>query len=101
MAVSTTEAKAGAKPEDKKRLTIFVASQEGDVEKVKVGPTDRLAALLEKGVEELYPDQDRSAADYDLVIAGVVATDLTQTVLAAGLRDESEVVIAPKDVSRG
>lgn len=96
-----TETDASGKPDHKERLTILVAGQEGDVEKVRIAPTDTLALLLGEGLDELYPGQGKSAADYDLLIGGVVVTDLTQTVEAAGLHDESEVVIAPKDVSRG
>jgi len=86
---------------DKKHLTIIVADQEGDTEKVKVYLTDTIATLLREGLQELYPKQHKNPADYDVVIAGVAVTDLTQTVERAGLHDRSEVVIAPKDVSRG
>jgi hypothetical protein len=88
-------------PAEKKHLTIIVADQEGDTEKVKLDSTDTLAILLRKGLDELYRKQGKNAADYDIVIAGVVVTDLNQTVTQAGLHDRSEVVIAPKDVSRG
>ncbi len=94
-------ASAGAKPVEKKRLTIFVAGQEGDVEKVKVAQDNSLAELLAEGLHKLYLGEHKRAEDYDLLVGGVVATDLAQTVHAAGLRDGSEVVIAPKDVSRG
>lgn len=94
-------AQAAEKPTDKKHLFITVADQEGDIEKVKVDSTDTLATLLRLGLEELYRKQNKNPADYDIVIASVAAADLNQTVTQAGLRDRSEVVIAPKDVSRG
>ena len=89
------------KPIEKKHLFITVADQEGDTEKVNVKNTDTLASLLRLGLDELYSKQNKNAADYDIVMTGVAATDLSQTVSQAGLRDGSEVVIAPKDVSRG
>jgi len=85
----------------KERLTILVADQEGDVEKIKLDSTDTLAELLRKGLDALYPNQHKDAADYDIVLAGAVVTDLSQTVADAGLHDRSEIVITPKDVSRG
>ena len=39
--------------------------------------------------------------DYDLLIAGTVQEDLGRTLVDAGLHDHSEVLILPKDVSRG
>lgn len=92
---------AAEKSTEKKHLTIIVADQEGDTEKVKVDATDTVGTLLREGLDELYPKQNKNDADYDVVIAGVVVTDLNQTVTHAGLHDRSEVVIAPKDVSRG
>jgi hypothetical protein len=89
------------KPKPKK-LTIIVADGEGDEAKVHLQSDATLAELLRKGLDELYDDgADRNAADYDLVIAGVAQTDLHGTLDAAGLHDKSEVVIVPKDVSRG
>lgn len=92
---------AAEKADDRKHLFITVADQEGDTEKVKIDRADTLAALLRLGLDELYRKQNKNAADYDLVINGVAVNDLSQTVAQAGLRDRSEVVIAPKDVSRG
>lgn len=94
-------AQAAEKSTDKKHLSITVADQEGDTEKVKIDSADTLSTLLRLGLDELYRKQDKNAADYDIVIAGVAATDLNLTVMQAGLHDRSEVVIAPKDVSRG
>lgn len=89
------------KTPEKKHLFITVADQEGDTEKVKLSPEDSLATLLRLGLDELYRKQDKIAADYDVVIAGVAVADLDQTITQAGLYDRAEVVIAPKDVSRG
>jgi hypothetical protein len=86
---------------EKKHVTIIVADQEGDTEKVKLDSHDTIATLLREGLDELYRKQDKNPNDYDVVIAGVVVTDLNQTITQAGLHDRSEVVIAPKDVSRG
>ena len=41
---------------DKKHLTIIVADQEGDTEKVKVYLTNTIAPLLREGLQELYPE---------------------------------------------
>ncbi len=94
-------AQAAEKATEKKHLFITVADQEGDTEKVKVTSTDTLATLLRLALDELYRKHHKNAADYDIVIAAVVVTDLNQTVAQAGLHDRSEVVVAPKDVSRG
>lgn len=90
-----------ATADKKHRLTIVAANQEGDVEEVKLQSDDRVRELLRKALHELYPKQHLDPGDYDLLICGVVVTDLDQTVHHAGLHDRSEVVLAPKDVSRG
>jgi hypothetical protein len=84
------------------KLMIIVADGEGDEAKVHLASDATLAELLGEGLDALYDDgSPRNAADYDLVIGGVAQTDLGQTLAAAGLHNKSEVVIVPKDVSRG
>ena len=87
--------------DNKQHLTIIAANQEGDVEEIKVKTHDALHKLLREALHELYPKQHLDPGSYDLLIGGGVVTDLDQTVHDAGLHDRSEVVIAPKDVSRG
>ena len=87
--------------EKKQHLMIIAADQEGDIAEIQVKSDDRLRKLLREALRELYPKQHLDPDNYDLLISGVVVTDLDQTLHHAGLYDRSEVVIAPKDVSRG
>jgi hypothetical protein len=85
----------------KQHVTIIAANQEGDVEEINVKSDDPLHKLFREALHELYPKQHLDPGNFDLLICGVVVTDLDQTVHDAGLHDRSQVVIAPKDVSRG
>ncbi len=81
--------------------TIEVADQEGDDATAVVNDHEQLSQLLRKGIDALYGEPPRNPDDFDLVIAGAAATNLSETLIQAGLHDGSEVVISPKHVGRG
>ena len=83
------------------RWTIVVANGEGDTAEVTLNQHAHLHQLLRDGLKALYGTPTPNPDDYDLLIDGMVQTDLGLTLAEAGLRDDAEVVILPKDVSRG
>jgi hypothetical protein len=80
--------------------TITVVDQGGDQEHVRENEHVHLAQLLSKGVKALYSEH-ANVGDYVLEINGTDEQDLSKTLAEAGLHDRSEVVILPRDVSRG
>ncbi|MGI8921475.1 MAG: hypothetical protein ACR2HD_07360 [Solirubrobacteraceae bacterium] len=80
--------------------TIIAADQEGDTKSLIENEHVHLDQLLREGVRELI-GQHANPSDYDLLIAGTVQENLHRTLVDAGLHDHSEVLIVPKDVSRG
>lgn len=80
--------------------TIVAADQEGDTKSFTENEHVHLDKLLREAVKELighHADPD----EYDILIGGTVQEDLGRTLVEAGLHDHSEVLILPKDVSRG
>jgi hypothetical protein len=98
---TTTHAKPDHKPHPDHKLDIVVADGEGDEVKVEINANKDLAALLHKGLKALFGEPVPDPGDYDLLIGGTPVSDLSKTLSQAGLADCSEVVIMPKDVSRG
>jgi hypothetical protein len=80
--------------------TIVAANGEGDTVELHDAKHSRLAHLLLQAVHQLVGAHAKPD-DYDLLIAGVVQTNLDLTLEAAGLHDHAEVVIMLKDVNRG
>jgi hypothetical protein len=83
-----------------KKLTIVVADGEGDTKDVIENEHGTLKHLLRRGLKELVGDH-ADPAEYDLLINGTIQENLEETLVKAGLKDGSEVVILSKDVSRG
>lgn len=83
-----------------KKLTIVVADGEGDTKDVIENEHGTLKHLLHRGLKELVGDH-ADPAEYDLLINGTIQESLEETLVNAGLKDGSEVVILSKDVSRG
>jgi predicted DsbA family dithiol-disulfide isomerase len=59
-----------------------------------------LHRLLTEAVHKLY-GEDKKVDEYEILIDGTVQTNLDVSLVQAGLHDGSEVVVQPKDVSRG
>ena len=59
-----------------------------------------LRRLLTSAVHKLY-GEDKEVDKYEIVINGTIQTNLDVSLEHAGLRDGSEVVVQPIDVSRG
>jgi hypothetical protein len=83
------------------RWTIVVANGEGDTAEVTLNEHAHLRQLLRDGLKALYGTPTPNPDDYDLLIGGGAQEDLDLTLAEAGLRNHAEVVILPKDVSRG
>ncbi len=81
-------------------LTIVATDQDGDTESITENAHAHLDQLLREAVRKLI-GHHANPDDYDLLIAGEVQEDLGLTLAAAGLHDGSEVLVMPKDVSRG
>jgi hypothetical protein len=80
--------------------TIIAADQDGDTEDLRENEHAHLEHLLRQGVRELVGEHAKPD-EYDILIDGTVQEDLSLTLVAAGLHNESEVLILPKNVSRG
>ena len=82
------------------RWTITAVADDGD--KASIGETkDRqLRVLLTRAVQDLY-GYGKDDEQYEIVIGGVAQTDLDASLEQAGLYDGAEVVVQPKDVSKG
>lgn len=86
--------------EKKNSWTIIVADQDGDTASLAENPHTKLDHLLREAVRELV-GKHADPNEYDLLIGGTIQEDLGRTLEEAGLHDHSEVLIVPKDVSRG
>jgi hypothetical protein len=84
-----------------RRWTFVVANGEGDTAEVTLNEHAHLRQLLRDGLKALYGTPTPNPDDYDLLIGGGVQANLDLTLTEAGLRDHAEVVLLPKDVSRG
>jgi hypothetical protein len=84
-----------------RRWTIVVANGEGDTAEVRLNEHAHLRQLLRDGLQALYGTPTPNPDDYDLLIGGEVQANLDLSLTEAGLRDHAEVVLLPKDVSRG
>lgn len=82
------------------RWTITAIADDGEHASIKEDDDGHLRQLLAKAVHVLY-GADKNVEDYELVIAGVTQTNLDLTLEQAGLHDGSEVIVQPKDVSKG
>jgi hypothetical protein len=80
--------------------TIVAADGEGDTVDLREPKDSRLEHLLRQAVHHLVGAHAK-VDDYELLIGGVVQTNLELTLEAAGLHDRAEVVIMLKDVNRG
>ncbi len=81
------------------RWAITVAGGEGDTDVVTLNEHAHIRQLRHDGVRDLY-GTSVNPDEYDVLIGGVVA-NLDATLEQAGLSDRAEVMILPKDVSRG
>ena len=84
----------------KNKSTIIVADQEGDTDEIVENRHAHLDQLLRIGLRKLIGEHV-DPSNYDLVIDGNAQKNLSETLEEAGLHDRSEVLILPKDVSRG
>lgn len=83
-----------------KRWTIIAVADDGEQASIEESKDGHLRQLLARAVRDLYgPDEDDE--QYEIVIGGITQTDLDATLEQAGLHDGSEVVVQPKDVSKG
>jgi hypothetical protein len=80
--------------------SITAAAADGDEVTLEESPHSVLSHLLGEAVRRLYGDHAR-VDDYELLIGGTVQTNLQLTLEQAGLHDNAEVVVQPKNVSRG
>lgn len=82
------------------KWTITAADQAGDTVEISENEHTDLDQLLRRAVRELI-GQHADPNEYDLLISGTVQEDLGLTLEQARLHDHSEVLVQPKDVSRG
>jgi hypothetical protein len=82
------------------RWTIIAVADDGDEARIEESKDGELRRLLREAVRRLY-GEGHDVDKYELVIGGVVQQDLEVTLEQAGLHDGSEVVVQPRDVSRG
>ena len=82
------------------RWTITAVADDGDQASIEENKDSHLRRLLTRAVRDLYgPGKDDD--QYEIVIGGVTQTDVNVTLEQADLHDGSEVVVQPKDVSKG
>jgi len=82
------------------RWTIVAVADDGEDVKIEENKHGHLRQLLAKAVRELY-GTNHNVDEYELVIDGVTQVNLDLTLEQAGLHDEAEVVVQPRDVSKG
>jgi len=80
--------------------TIVAVAGDGDEARFEDNPHSPLRHLLDQAVRRLY-GQAANPSDYEMLIAGTVQTDLEISLQQAGLRNGAEVVVQPRDVSKG
>lgn len=82
-------------------ISLTVADDGGATATVRVNLNTKLDHLLREGLKALYGEPAPNPSDYELVVGGAVAEDLTRTLEEAGLGEGAEVAILRKDISRG
>ena len=80
--------------------TITAVAADGEEARIQESPHSLLNHLLGRAVRRLYGEH-ATAADYELLISGIVQTNLQLSLEQAGLHDDAEVIVQPKNVSRG
>jgi len=82
------------------RWTITAIADDGDKASIEESEDGSLRRLLTTAVRDIYgPGKDDEK--YEIVIGGIVQANLDATLEQAGLHDGSDVVVQPKDVSKG
>jgi hypothetical protein len=92
-AVSVTTAAHGV-------WTIIAVAGDGGEARLEENPHSLLRHLLIQAVHRLY-GAHVNADDYEIVIDGVAQTNLDISLEQAGLHNDAEVVVQPRDVSKG
>jgi len=82
------------------RWKITAVADDGEHVTIEENKDGLLRRLLTEAVKKLY-GEDKKVDEYEIVISGTVQTNLDVTLEQADLHDGSEVVVQPKDVSRG
>lgn len=80
--------------------TIVAVATDGDEAQLEESAHSTLSHLLGQAVRRLYGDH-AVPGEYEILVNGVVQSDLDVSLEKAGLHDGSEVVVQPKNVSRG
>jgi len=82
------------------RWKITAIADDGEHVTIEESKDGLLRRLLTEAVKKLY-GEDKKVDEYEIVVNGTVQTDLDLSLEQADLHDGSEVVVQPKDVSRG
>jgi hypothetical protein len=82
------------------RWIIVVVADDGEHVEIEENKHSHLRQLLTKAIRELY-GHGHKVDEYELVIGGVVQVSLDLTLEQAGLHEKAEVVVQPRDVSKG
>ena len=82
------------------RWKITAIADDGEHVTIEENKDGLLRRLLTEAVKKLY-GEDKKVEEYEIVIGGTVQTNLEVSLEQAGLHDGSEVVVQPKDVSKG
>lgn len=82
------------------RWKITAIADDGEHVTIEENKDGLLRRLLAEAVKELY-GEDKKTEEYEILVNGTVQTNLDVSLEQVGLRDGSEVVVQPKDVSRG
>ena len=82
------------------RWKITAITDDGEHVTIEENKDGLLLRLLTEVVHKLY-GEDKKVEEYEILINGTVQTNLDVSLEQAGLHDGSEVVVQPKDVSRG
>jgi hypothetical protein len=82
------------------RWEIIAIADDGEHVAIEENKDGLLHRLLTEAVKKLY-GEDKKTEEYEIVITGTVQTNLDVSLEQAGLYDGSEVVVQPKDVSKG
>ena len=82
------------------RWKITAIADDGEHVTIEENKDGLLRRLLTEAVKKLY-GEDKKVEEYEIVISGTVRTNLDVSLEQVGLHDGSEVVVQPKDVSKG
>ena len=82
------------------RWKITAIADDGEHVTIEENKDGLLRRLLTEAVHKLY-GKDKKVDDYEILTDGTVQTNLDVSLEHAGLRNGSEVVVQPVDVSRG